>query len=49
MESKILKGDAQGGLAEITKKKEEELRRKEAELERRCGGRGARAWLCRSC
>lgn len=36
MESKILKGDAAGGLAEITRKKEEELKRKEQELERRC-------------
>lgn len=36
MESKILKGDQAGGLAEVTKKKEEELKRKEQELERRC-------------
>lgn len=35
MESKILKGDAAGGLAEVTKKKEEELKKKEQELERR--------------
>ncbi|KAG2453560.1 hypothetical protein HYH02_001779 [Chlamydomonas schloesseri] len=35
MESKILKGDQAGGLAEVTKKKEEELKRKEQELERR--------------
>jgi hypothetical protein len=35
MESKILKGDAAGGLAEVTKKKEEELKKKEKELERR--------------
>ncbi|PNH06269.1 Kinesin-II subunit [Tetrabaena socialis] len=35
MESKILKGDAAGGLAEITKKKEEELKKKEHDLERK--------------
>eukprot|EP00201_Polytomella_parva_P015707 CAMPEP_0175058252 /NCGR_PEP_ID=MMETSP0052_2-20121109/11744_1 /TAXON_ID=51329 ORGANISM="Polytomella parva, Strain SAG 63-3" /NCGR_SAMPLE_ID=MMETSP0052_2 /ASSEMBLY_ACC=CAM_ASM_000194 /LENGTH=731 /DNA_ID=CAMNT_0016323611 /DNA_START=71 /DNA_END=2263 /DNA_ORIENTATION=+ len=35
MESKILKGDERGGLAEVTKKKEAELKRREEELERR--------------
>lgn len=35
MESKIMKGEARGGLEHVTKKKEEELRRKEEELERR--------------
>ena len=35
MESKILKGDAAGGLAEVTRKKEEELRKKEEDLEKR--------------
>ncbi|KAG2498997.1 hypothetical protein HYH03_003183 [Edaphochlamys debaryana] len=35
MESKILKGEENGGLAEITRKKEEELKKKEAELEKR--------------
>ncbi len=43
MESKILKGDAAGGLAEITRKKEEELKRKEQELERRCAHSYVRA------
>lgn len=36
MEGKILKGDARGGLAEVTRKKEEELRKREQDLERRC-------------
>jgi len=35
MESKIMKGEAKGGLDKITKKKEEELRKKEEELQRR--------------
>lgn len=35
MEGKILKGEARGGLVEVTRKKEAELKRKEEELERR--------------
>mmetsp|Transcript_12810 Transcript_12810/g.33988 ORF Transcript_12810/g.33988 Transcript_12810/m.33988 type:complete len:804 (+) Transcript_12810:279-2690(+) len=35
MEGKILKGEARGGLAEVTRKKEAELKKREEELERR--------------
>ncbi|KAG1658518.1 hypothetical protein FOA52_009861 [Chlamydomonas sp. UWO 241] len=35
MESQVMKGEARGGLENLTKKKEEQLRRKEEELERR--------------
>ena len=35
-ESKILKSEKDGGLVEIAKQKEEQLRRKREELERRC-------------
>lgn len=35
MEGKILKGEAAGGLAEVTKKKEAEIKKKESELEKR--------------
>lgn len=35
MESKIIKGEAKGGLEKVTKKKEKELRKKEEELEAR--------------
>jgi len=35
MEGKILKGEARGGLVEVTRKKEAELRKREEELERR--------------
>ncbi|KAL6762472.1 kinesin-2 motor subunit FLA8 [Haematococcus lacustris] len=35
MESKILKGEARGGLVEVTRKKEAELRKREEELDKR--------------
>lgn len=35
MEGKILKGAAKGGLVELTRLKEEQLRRREGELQRR--------------
>ncbi len=35
MEGKILKGEQMGGLIEVTRKKEEEIARREQELERR--------------
>lgn len=31
-------GEERGGLLEVTRKKEEEIRRREAELEKRCAG-----------
>jgi hypothetical protein len=37
MEGKLLKGEARGGLVEVTRKKEEQLARREQELHRRCG------------
>lgn len=37
MEGKILKGEARGGLVEVTRRKEEQLARREQELQRRCG------------
>ena len=40
MEGKILKGEARGGLAEVTKKKEAELQKREEELEKRYAARG---------
>jgi hypothetical protein len=36
MEGKILKGAARGGLVELTRLKEEQLKRREVELQRRC-------------
>lgn len=36
MEGKILKGEARGGLIEVTRRKEEQLARREQELQRRC-------------
>lgn len=39
MEGKILKGEERGGLLEVTRKKEEEIHKREAELERRCARR----------
>jgi kinesin family protein 3/17 len=36
MEGKILKGEARGGLVQVTRKKEEQLARREQELQRRC-------------
>lgn len=41
MEGKILKGAARGGLVELTRLKEEQLRRREEELHRRCASRGS--------
>jgi hypothetical protein len=35
MEGKILKGEARGGLVQVTRKKEEQLARREQELQRR--------------
>jgi len=35
MEGKLIKGEARGGLLEVTRKKEEEIARREAELARR--------------
>jgi hypothetical protein len=41
MEGKILKGEARGGLVQVTRKKEEQLARREQELQRRWVDRGA--------
>jgi hypothetical protein len=38
MEGKILKGEARGGLVQVTRKKEEQLARREQELQRRWVG-----------
>jgi kinesin family protein 3/17 len=36
MEGKLLKGEARGGLLELTQRKEEEIKRREVELAKRC-------------